>query len=349
LSGTRRRIEMPVWRDSSSLNENRFNFMSITPQSLEGTWSQIRSKLPHADGSLVLEQALIHGEVGLSAVVRVRDSLPGIVIRVPSRWSFTRWQVQRLSGVHFEPAIQEHEDILLPVMLADADGAWVFANFSADISSSVLGECSLEEKMRRLMKQIGLWRRFFQHRNDGLSEEEVRGLIGELDILGCLIRNFGVDAAMESWRGPRGELHDFHLSSFRIEVKTWINESLPRIFISDPSQIVIDTVWPVWMSAVQLSTDNTAGSTLPDRVALLAAKMSADQKITFETLLADVGYLASHAGIYTRRYSVRETVFYLIMDGFPLIDPATIPGGITCLRYALELGALAPYALPSPI
>jgi len=334
---------------SCNLNKSSFIFMSITPETLEEAWSQIRSKISHAEGSPVLEQALIQGEVGLSAVIRVRDSLPGIVIRVPSRWSFTRWQVQRLTGVHFEPAIQEHADILLPVMLADADAAWIFANFAADISSSVSDECPLEEKMRRLMNQIGLWRRFFQHRNDGLSEEEVRGLIGELDILRCLIRDFGVDAAMESWRGPRGELHDFHLSSFRIEVKTWINESLPRIFISDPSQIVIDPVWPVWISAVQLSTDNTSGSTLPAQVALLAAGMNADQKITFETLLADVGYLASHAGIYTRRYSVRETVFYRIVDGFPLIDPATIPGGITCLKYALELSALALFVLPSPI
>jgi hypothetical protein len=338
-----------VRRVSSSLNENTFIFMSITPETLEEAWSQIRSKMSHAEGSLVLEQALIHGEVSLSAVVRVRDSLPGIVIRVPDRWNFTRWQVQRLTGVHFEPAIQDHKDILLPVMLAEPDAAWIFANFAADLSLSVSAECPLEEKMRRLMNQIGLWRRFFQQRNDGLSEEEVRGLVGELEILGCLIRDFGVDAAMESWRGPRGELHDFHLPAFRVEVKTWINESLPRIFISDPSQIVIDPVWPVWIAAVQLSKDNTAGTTLPARVAVLAAGMNADQKITFETLLADVGYLASHAGIYTRRYSVRETVFYRIVDGFPLIDPATIPGGVTCLKYALELRALTPFVLPTPI
>jgi hypothetical protein len=323
--------------------------MAITPQSLNETWGQIRSKMFHADGSLVLEQALIHGDVGLSAVVRVRDSLPGIIIRVPSRWGFTRWQVQRLTGVHFEPAIQEQEDILLPVMLADVDAAGIFANFASDLSFTVSDKCPLEEKMRRLMNQIGLWRRFLQHRNDGLSEEEVRGLVGELEILERLIRDFGVDAAVESWRGPRGELHDFHLSSFRVEVKTWINESLPRIFISNPSQIVIDPVWPVWIAAIQLSKDDTAGATLPARVAVLAAKMNTDQKITFETLLADIGYLASHVGIYTRRYSVRETVFYRIVDGFPLIDPSTIPGGITCLKYALELGALAPFVLPSPI
>jgi hypothetical protein len=207
----------------------------------------------------------------------------------------------------------------------------------------------LEEKMRRLMHQIGIWRRFFQHRNDGLSEEEVRGLIGELEILSCLIRDHGVDTAMDSWKGPRGELHDFHLPVFRIEVKTWINESLPRIFISDPSQIVVDETWPVWISAIQLSMDHTGGSTLPSRIEILTEKMNADQKITLEALLADVGYLASHAEIYTRRYSVRETVFYRIVDGFPLIDPTMLPSGITCLKYALELGALTPYVNPSPI
>jgi hypothetical protein len=338
-----------VWRASPGLIENRFNFMYIAPQSLEGAWSQIRSKIFHANGRLVLEQALINGEVGLSAVVRVRDSMPGIVIRVPSLWSITRWQVQRLTGVHFEPAIQDHKDILLPVMLADDDAIWVFANFAADLSLAISAVCPLEEKMRRLMNQIDLWRRFFQKRNDGLSEEEVRGLFGELEILGYLIRNFGADSAMESWRGPRRELHDFHLPAFRIEVKTWINESLPRIFISDPSQVTIDPAWPIWISAVQLSNDITAGSTLPSRVGVLAAGLNADQKLTFDTLLADAGYLSSHAEIYTKLYSVRDTVFYRIVDGFPLIDPATIPGGITCLKYAFELGALAPFVQPSPI
>ena len=323
--------------------------MPITPKSLEEAWSAICRKMSQADGSLVLEQALIHGEVGLSAVVRVRDSMPGIVIRVPSRWSVTRWQFQRLTGVHFEEVLKDHNDILLPIILADADAAGIFAIFASDLASTVSAECPLDEKMRRLMDQVGLWKRFFQHRAGRLSEEEVRGLVGELEILGILVRTHGADFALESWRGPSGELHDFHLPAFRIEVKTWINESLPRIFISDPSQIVIDAAWPVWLAAMQLSRDNYTGMTLPERVVELAGGMNSAQRTILEALLADIGFLACHAEIYTNRYFVRDTVFHRVVEGFPMIAPAMIPGGITCLKYALELGALTPFVTPSPI
>lgn len=323
--------------------------MPITPESLEESWNEIRPKIAQAGGSLILEQALIHGEVGLSAAVRVRDGMQGIILRVPARWNYLRWQVQRLTGVHFESVVQDRNDRLLPVMLADADAAGIFAIFAADLASALLTGCPMEEKMRELMDKVGLWRRFFLHRSGELSEEEVRGLVGELEFLRILVRNHGADAAMESWKGPRGELHDFHLPSFRIEVKTWINESLPRIFISNPSQIVIDSAWPVWIASLQLSRDHTAGSTLPARVRALAVGMNSAQRTIFEALLADVGYLTCHEGLYAQRYSVRDTIFYRIVEGFPLIDSATIPAGITCLKYALELGALAPFATSSPI
>jgi len=323
--------------------------MPITPKALEKAWKAIHAKTGQASGSHVLEQALIHGEVGLSAVIRVKDGMQGILIRVPMRWKCLGWQVHRFAGVHFEPPLQDNNDRLLAVMLADTDAEGIFANFAADLATAISSPCPLEEKMIGLMDRIGLWRRFFQNHNQGLSEEEVRGLIGELEILGRLLLLHGADLAMDSWRGPQGELHDFHLPDFRVEVKSWINESLPRIFISNPSQIVIDGTWPIWVAAVQLSKDHALGSNLPDRVKALADNMNSSQRVVFDAHLSDAGYLSCLSEMYTHRYSVRETVFYLIEEGFPFIDPTKVPSGITCLKYALELGALAPFLAPSPI
>ncbi len=323
--------------------------MSITPESLEETWEKIRAKMSSADGSLVLEQAITQGEVGLSAIVRVRDSLPGLVIRVPRQWNLSRWQVQQLNGVHFEFAARDDGNILLPVMLANSDSISIFSRFATDLSSTVSSGFPPEEKMRRLLDKISLWRRFFTKRTTRLSEEEIRGLFGELQILENLIPLLGVDAALEAWKGPRGELHDFHLGAFRIEVKTWTNKSLPKIFISDPSQIVIDPIWPLWISAVQLSSDMVNGLSLPEKVVGLFSLMNQDQKITCNALLADAGYLGSVEDAYTMRYSVIDTVFYLVTEGFPMIDPATIPVGISNVKYALDLNALSRFINHSPV
>ena len=324
--------------------------MPVTAKSLKNAWGTIRARIPQALPGTVLEQALpVPGDIGLSAVVRVNNVMPGIVIRVPSRWQVSSWKVLLLTGVRFEQPMADHHDHLLPVMMADDDASEVFAVFTADLASGLSVAGTMEVRMSLLMDKIALWKRFFQKNSGRLSEEEVRGLIGEIEILSRMIAAYGVDVALETWKGPAGELHDFRHDPFRIEVKTWVNESSPRIFISDPSQIVIDPAWPVFIAAVQLARDNTAGFTLPERIATILVGMTAPQRAIMEVLLADVGYLPVHAELYTKRYFVAETVFHSIGDGFPMIDPVTLPGGITNLKYALELGALGPFICASPI
>jgi len=324
--------------------------MHITPESLKNAWAAIRARIPQALPRTLLEQALpVPGDIKLSAVVRVNDAMPGIVIRVPSNWSASSWEVLRLAGVRFDPPIPDNQDNLYPVMMADEDAVGVFAVFAADLASNLSMAGSVETRMRMLLEKILVWKRFFKKNIAPLSEEQVRGLFGELEILSRVIASIGVDAALDTWKGPAGELHDFRFDASRIEVKTWGNESAPRIFISDPSQIVIDTTWPVFIATVQLAKDDVAGLTLPERIATVINGMTASQKSVIEVLLADVGYLSVHAELYSKRYTVADTVSYHIRDGFPLIDPTTLPGGVTNLKYALELGALSPFISPSPI
>jgi hypothetical protein len=325
--------------------------MPVNPRSLKNAWAAIRARIPEALPGTVLEQALpVRGDIGLSAVVRVNDAMPGIVIRVSSRWPVSSWQVLWLTGVRFEHAFVDQNDNLLPVMMADEDAVDVFGIFASDLASALsVAGTTMEARMSLLMGKIALWKRFFKKNTAPLSEEEVRGLIGEIEILSRMITAYGVDAALETWKGPDGELHDFRYDAFRIEVKTWFNESAPRIFISDPSQIVIDAAWPVFIAAVQLAKDDVAGLTLPERIATVLKGMTAPQKSIIEVLLADVGYLSVHAELYSKRYTVADSVFYHIRDDFPLIDPTTLPGGVTNLKYALELGALSPFISSSPI
>jgi hypothetical protein len=324
--------------------------MSVTPELLTNTWQSIRNRIHQALPGTVLEQSLpVLGEGKLSAVVRVKDAVSGIVIRVPSCWSPPGWQVVRLTGVWFDPLIADRDEVLIPIMLADEDAVDIFAVFAADLASVISGADKLEVRMRLLMDKIALWKRFFRKNNSPLSEEEVRGLIGEIEVAAMMIGAYGVDMALDMWRGPAGELHDFRHDAFRVEVKTWLNESAPRIFISDPAQVVIDSGWPVFIAAVQLAKDRTAGFTISERITKLMEAMTGTQRDVLGVLLAEVGYLPVHAELYHKRYSVTESVFYKIGDGFPLINPLALPGGITNLKYSLELGALFPFISVSPI
>ena len=321
----------------------------ITPEILEGAWRQILLKMPVSGGHSFLQKKLADGAIGLSAAVRVKDSMPGLILQIPDAGLAAKWTMRQLAGIRFEPAIKLDDGYGFPVMLADVKAREIFAVLASDILCSISGEGAAEAKLAALFTRLALWRRFLQKRMAPMSDEEVRGLIGELSVLEQVISAKGTDVSLEAWRGPKDELHDFHLPTFRVEVKTWSNNSLPRVFISDPSQVVVDEVFPVWLAAIQISSDDVSGRTLAEWVQSLRVGMDGAQLDLYDALLADCGFLPEHAEFYPQRFSVRDTAFYKITASFPKIDVSTLPPGVCCVRYAIELNAIASYAKPSPI
>jgi hypothetical protein len=323
--------------------------LPITAAALEAAWLQIQCKLPQADGRSFLQKALIVGPLTLSAVVRVADGMPGLLLQIPDASYAAKWPVKHYAGVRFDPMVKIDDGYGLPLMLVDLKMRNIFAQLAADIASTSVGHKTADAMLVTILSRLALWRRFLQNRVGKLSDEEIRGLIGELSVLSCLVASSGVDSSLESWKGPLGELHDFRLPNRRIEVKTWCNDSLPRIFISDPSQIVADETCPVWIAAVQISKSETNGLTLPELAGDLARSMDASQRELYYSLLADYGYLDAQSELYADHYSVIETVFYVVTASFPRIDPGAIPPAICAVKYAIELNAIASHAKPSPI
>jgi hypothetical protein len=321
----------------------------ISAATLEAAWEQIQRKLPQAEGRSFLQKALTVGPLTLSAVIRVADGMPGLLLQIPEVSYATQWPVRHYAGVRFDPMVEIDGGYGLPLMLVDQKARDIFAQLAADIATTAGGEKTAAAKLTAILSRLALWRRFLQNRTGKMSDEEVRGLIGELSVLGCLLATRGVDSCLDSWKGPLGELHDFRLQKLRIEVKSWSNDSLPRIFISDPSQIVADETCPVWIAAVQISKSAVTGRTLSEWVEAPTKSMDPSQKELYCSLLADYGFLAAQAELYPDRYTVIETVFYGVTASFPRIDPRAIPPAICSVKYAIELSAIASHAKPSPL
>lgn len=322
---------------------------AISAEDLEDAWEQIRRRLPQAEGRSFLQKTLNIGPVSLSAVIRVTDEMPGLLLQVPEASWAAKWPTRHYSGVRFDPMVKIEGGYGLPLMLVDSKSRDIFAQLAADIVSVAASEETVSAQLAAILGRLALWRRFLQHRTGKMSDEEVRGLIGELSILESMLVAKGVDSCLDAWKGPLGELHDFRLPNCRIEVKTWSNASLPRIFISDPSQIVTDETCPVWIAAVQLSKNEATGRPLSEWAEALAGLMDAAQKELYYSLLADYGYLAAHGELYADRFSVAGIVFYAITVSFPRIDPRAIPPAICSVKYAIELNAIANHAKPSPL
>jgi hypothetical protein len=325
------------------------NHSAITVEKLDAAWEQIRSKLPHADGQSFLKKELTFGPLTLSAVIRVADGMLGLLLHIPQASLAAKWPIKHYAGVRFDSMVKLDDGYGLPLMLVDLKARDIFAQLAADITSTAVGEETADAMLSGILSRLALWRRFLQNRTGKMSDEEIRGLIGELSVLGDLLLTKGVDFCLDAWMGPLGELHDFRLPNHRIEVKSWCNDSLPRIFISNPNQIVADEACPVWIAAVQISKDEKAGRTLSEWVGPLTKSMDASQKEFYHSLLADYGFLAAQSELYTDRYAVIETVFYAVTRSFPRIDPEAIPLGISSVKFAIELNAIVSHRKPSPI
>lgn len=321
----------------------------ITAAALETAWHQIQCKLSKSDGRSFLQKALVVGPLILSAVIRVADGMPGLLLQIPDTSYATKWPVKHYAGVRFDPVVKIDDGYGLPLMLADQRALNIFAQLGADIASSAAEHKTADVMIASILNRLALWRRFFQNRVGKLLDEEIRGLIGELSVLSCLMSSTGVDYSLDSWKGPLRELHDFRLANLRIEVKSWCNDSRPRIFISDPSQIITDEMCPVWLAVVQLSKSENKGMTLPEWTASLVRSMDVSQRELYYSLLADYGYLDAQSDLYVDKYSAVETMFYLVTDSFPRIDPRSIPPAICSVKYAIELNAISSFVKPSPI
>lgn len=99
-----------------------------------------------------------------------------------------------------------------------------------------------------------------------LSDEQQRGLFGELLVLEHLMSSIGAQTALEAWHGPAAEEHDFFLSNQHLEVKTTTSESRRHV-IGSMTQLTDTPNVPLWLVSIQLTGGVVGdGRTLPELV-----------------------------------------------------------------------------------
>ncbi len=318
----------------------------MTPADLTSAWAEI-GRQPDSLGPYLYLQ-MSGGDLAIGAILRAYDRRPGLLVRFPASDQPRIPRPDSGRGFAFERTVPVGAGMLgLPIVLGDPSVTDLFALMGADLVSEVERTDGSSPAIERVLCRIALWRRFLQKRRSLLSDEELRGLFGELHVLSLTIKRDGADSALDSWQGPAKELHDFHFPDGLVEVKTWRVDSGARVQISQPSQIIVDPKRPIRIAAVQISSGGPSGRTIADTVALVRSSMDGLQAQRFQEALADYGYLDSQAADYPDKMLVHGLDIYQVRDGFPHVDVRSIPGGVTELRYAIELGALEGFRVTS--
>ena len=223
----------------------------------------------------------------------------------------------------------------------------IFETLCRDVVNAGEGGKDREEALSRAIQRTRRWHYLLRGgRQGGLSVEEQRGLVGEMEFLRKLVSGYGPEAAIEAWTGPTGSAKDFELIGACVEVKTRRVAAKPYVSISSEDQLA-----DVAGSRLFLRVTNVASAVLPDGQDLhdhvrMTAELFEDAGAAFdawEEAIFSAGY-DPECDYEGRRWQLGASINYEVRDDFPRIA-APLSAGIGNVRYSLSLDACAPFEL----
>lgn len=316
----------------------------MTPKELLDAWSNVEAKLAAGATGSYLHLQVLGGDLPIGVIVRAEDKRPGLLVRFHSKDLPRMPKPSSGRGFSFEKVVQfGPQSHGLPIILGDTSVADIFAMMGSDLIAIIQNSDGKVPAIELVLNRITLWRHFLQRRGGRMTDEEVRGLFGELQVFERLLGTIGSEGAVAAWHGPDRELLDFHLPSHYLEAKTWRVDSGARVSISHPNQLAVDPNRPIYVVAVQVSVGGSGGQTISEYIKEVRSKVTGLAVQRFDELVAAYGYIDSQAMEYPDKFTALSVCAYEVRVGFPFIDSRTVPGGIADLRYAIEIGSLAPF------
>jgi hypothetical protein len=232
--------------------------------------------------------------------------------------------------------------------LKDLDQLDLFETLCRDVMEFADSAVSEDEALERLIGRTSRWHYLLRGgRNDLLTEEEQKGLVGELTVLGRLATLVGPRAAIAAWKGPSGSPKDFELHGHCIEVKSRRSAAQPFVQISNEFQLSDVEGHRLWLCI--LAVDKVAspfGETLTDTVAKVGSLLLQ----TDPSIAEEWDHCLSAAGFrleddYSEfRWVVSAPAWHEVAVGFPRVEPP-LPPGVADLRYSIALAACVPFAV----
>jgi hypothetical protein len=236
----------------------------------------------------------------------------------------------------------------LVLLLKDADQRELFGNLCLDIVRAGDPATDNADALNRAVRRAMRWHHLLRGgRNDLLSIEEQRGLLGELQFLRRLVDLTGAFPAIEAWKGPSGSSKDFEFDRCLVEVKARRGAAKPFVQISSEDQLsdVDGCSLHLVVSAVDAAI-KPDGRTLADHVLELEKLYAAAEPEAYrlwEQALVDSGF--DFDDDYSdRRWTLGKTSEFEVVGDFPRIT-APLKQGVSGVRYSIALDACAPFRI----
>jgi hypothetical protein len=318
------------------------------------TWKQLETS-PSGPGGGYLSRRIHPGAVvDLFLAVEKPSNTRLLVIRVAGVSVKAATDLPRAEGFEVRRGLETVEGkkhYHLSVRQTHTRFADVFATLVDDVVSHVVRASGEHAAVRVLLDRLERWQAFLKkHAAEGLGDESQQGLFGELWFLGShAIPRLGTRLAVCCWKGPTGAPQDFQIPSVSVEVKTASGKQHQKLTISNERQLDPTGIGVLLVFHLSVDVREGSGESLPARVGAVRVLVEADAVAAeeLERLLFEAGYLDCHAHVYDARgYTIRETNFFEVRDGFPRVVEADLRSGVGDVRYTISVAECRHYAVP---
>lgn len=244
------------------------------------------------------------------------------------------------------------EKNLIVLQLTDNEFNDLFDDLILSLYHGIKCTSEVDEYSNHFIETFYRWSEFFEDKkSDLLSEDAIKGLIGELLVLRFLITEKGkseINFLLNSWKGPFDRGNDFELENKNLEVKTK-SPSGTDVSISSEYQLEVPPGKGLELHVLSLQSDFSAGIHIRDlilEIKKLIYESSGDNTI-FWKALSQKNITAKSMGNYDRyRFKPINWVSYdCTDDNFPKLCKSNIPLEVSGLRYVLKTNLLKSFIL----
>jgi hypothetical protein len=219
----------------------------------------------------------------------------------------------------------------------------VFAGLCRDIITTTRSGVTDEVAPSVILSRVDRWRKLLEGELHGMSNSELRGLIGELIVLELdVLPALRPTDAIMAWSGPFGAAQDFTLSTGqRIEVKA-VHGDATSCQINGLDQLDAATD-PLTLTIVRLDqtgTDAEGAVTATILIERLRARLIEDPAAAneFESRLAAAGW-HDHPDHQAFAVLVVGVERYVVDGDFPRLTRGLVPQGVLEVKYDIALPA----------
>jgi len=233
---------------------------------------------------------------------------------------------------------------LIVITLDEHINADLFFSFCRSVISALELATDPANAFSITSSQIMRWRTFLSGRKSRkLSDEEVRGLFGELWILRQVLA-FTRDPSetVSAWCGPDKVHQDFIFRDIAIETKAISGRERNSVRISSEDQLeaLSDRLYLVVLRLVSSPEHGPHAHSLNELVRIIESEISDAAALDeFGRKISSIGYFEL-PDYDEPAFIIAGQQFYRVVEGFPRLVRSSLPDGLARLNYDVQLEAI---------